>query len=1353
MKNNEEREIPDYFVWNIGVMMYYFKLTPRKFCAKMPVQLDENIFNKFQGGNQISLYLTEDINSLEYNNFSDEDKKKFDILISSIIKDKIITAYSKVVNKEYSNITVEEKFLILIKRAFNQPKELQFNVTRRRNYQPLVDEYFATDDIVSSEENDLTEKNNTLSSGRKLSEAYFKKIHDRGRFKSYTNTENERIVIKNKLKTSKNSSEYDLSELVFSPPKGINKDCSISLHGIGGTGKTFQLLSLYDLILHPENPDFETNKLPVDLKTIIPLYLELNDIRTNDNNCILYELVKRLEVESDVLINILSEQGSNVILMLDGYNEVTDGELREEIAKRICDIRRDYKTRIVITSRLDHSDMFNRINRGETAVFTQAEIQPLSQVQIDEYFGKIKVHNKTFHDLNTSEQRLVRTAQGLSMFGALLKKDSEKHIENLGMLLREYVNKIVLEEAENTEFEVYLEEIAYHMVLNGWFEITPDNLKKILDDKYIDVISNSFVKKLLIVDTKNNFEFSHQNIRDMYCALYFNKLISDINTNINCFTTNNVTINDEILVLCGNLIKNDTDIQKSINELKSKSYPNYSFILSVLIKIFAFRNENNIHTLDLEGLDLSEVSLSGYILYQKQYNPPDENGRVKINISSVKLDNTTVSEDTFENNGLKRGASTICKYTKDNVEYIIAFCSDNLIIYNTDTMKWQSIRYQFEDPKKKFGWINCVCHLKDEKKIIIGTDNGYITFFSYSDEPYINTDSDKFLKYNESCKHNSIKYGRSIESIISIKNKASFENILIASNSAGAVFVLNSDIILSNTSDKEITEVRESFKQVYNEDDFSICKLVTSDKYMFYSWGNKIFRQKLATQCETFMEWKQLKQKCIFDMYCTATYLFVNTGKEILVLSVDKGQILDSYSYSGKGNGTRQDIIKRFTKISGFDNRSDKVLIGITPEDQDRNTVPNYIVLTVEEGGNEDGGEEFFIKHYPVFGIEQTMTTFKAVSFTQDNHTFIATTSNDRSVQILSVDQEDFKAIRHLGNYDGIHHIEPISSSELLLSQYDGSVSHWKYITKSQEWRCLDVYPIHNDWVWKTKYYKDTDNNEFFFSCSYDGTVKKTNMKTYETEILIEDDDKIIDLALIESNGKLSAVFAVTTDKIISFNMTSKEKTEVQFYDNDNLHEKYPSYAIKSVTPGILKDYGTVLIAVNFYANNKKGLSNKARIYSLSSNSKIHLFEGINQDNTDDFESFTKIEELKTQNDSLIITGQKLINKNRTEQITVYTETSKEQLDFSKIKSSADLKERRIICTTIKDEQIFIGCLDGSVFNIDYNDSLEKDKLIDWEPAFLTHANLVSIFPVKMENVNWTDEQQRYRFKGYFKNL
>ena len=1209
----------------------------------------------------------------------------------------------------------------------------------------------------------------TLKQGRELSAAYLEDLGTHGRFKGYNETNGKRITIENKIKTNNYSNKsYKLYELVFE----IVPQKSISLHGKGGTGKTFQLLSLYNLIINLPN---ESNNLINKIKNCIPFYIELNNLNgyeTLDTNCILAELENNLNrlkkkrkcpfsVTNDQLIQILQDQGNNVILMLDGYNEVTDESRRKSIAKDIAEILNNYKTKIILTSRLDHSHEFGNVDRGTflNNTFEKAEVQPCSDKQVDEYFSKLGII-KTYCELTEAERRLVETAQGLSMYGELLINDPNSNFNNLGTLLQTYVEKIFFKnwtDVKKQPFWKYLEEIAYKMVLDGQFNISEIELTAFLSsnefkNKYgivtvDDIMKNEDIKNIFADDSNDDYEFTHQNFRDMYCALYLNQKLTDAIYEKQFIKSNLVTNNDEILELCGNLLKKQHIIQPLINNLKniqrnideSKISPiDYSFTLLILIRIFAFQNKNNIHKLNLENLDLSKVPLSRYTLYS-----PNDHG-----YDCITLQGATVSEDTFESNGLKRGSSTICKYTKDNNNYIVAFCSDNLVIYDTTTAKWKSIRYQFQDTEIKFGWINCACNIEEEQKIILGTDNGFVTFFSYKDEPYINTDPQQYLEYDAIYKSQKREKLCCIESIVQFKDE-NHKTIILASNSAGEIFVLDDKKIIKSSNYPEIYSVQKQFYDDYELEKFSVCKLTVNNQYMFYSWENKIFQCKLSKNIH-FTRWTTLKQPCIFDIYCTNEYLFVNTGKEILVFSIANKENIASYSYSPQNdNITRHDQLNRFTKLSKFENLSDTVIIGTSAEDQDRNTIPSYIVLSVY---NSRTDESYQIHPQGINGIGQTMTTFSAVTFAKNNpnndttHTFIATTSNDRTIQILSANIEDLSATKHYGTYDGIHHIEIISQTELLLSQYDGSVSHWEYNKNNQEWLCKDVYPIHKDWVWKARYY----NDKYFFSCSYDGTVKRTNMITYETDTLIEDNDKIIDLALVSKEEKLY-IYAVTEEKIIVYCLNDAKKDYIQFKDSDNLYTQYTGtakYAIKSISHVIGEDSNKLLLAVNFYSNGQKDLSNLSKIYELdiSNGNKIKDILAINGQSLN---NYIKIDDLTTHNDSLIITGQRQIEKEKSEQIDVY-ESKFETYNFSKIKSLSDFEERRIIYITFKEGNIFIGCLDGSVFILE-KENITAQRTIS--PTFLTHADLIAISSIDMKGVKWNNDQHKDRFKGYFKNL
>ena len=226
--------------------------------------------------------------------------------------------------------------------------------------------------------------------------------------------------------------------------------------------------------------------------------------------------------------------------------------------------------------------------------------------------------------------------------------------------------------------------------------------------------------------------------------------------------------------------------------------------------------------------------------------------------------------------------------------------------------------------------------------------------------------------------------------------------------------------------------------------------------------------------------------------------------------------------------------------------------------------------------------------------------------------------------------------------------------------------------------------------------------------------------------------------------------------KIISYDYRKNEsKAPIYIADNEGLCEQYKgdaNYAIKSISPAVGKvDEGTFFVAVNFYANKNKDFTNTARIYSVSSGN-LNLVKSINPNNADEFENYSKIDEIKKIDDSLVVTGQKNVSGVKTAVSVVYSETSSQKLNYENLKTLSDLKERRALCITMQDKQVFIGCLDGSVFTLNYDDILDESILRNLTPAFLTHANLISVYSNDMKNVLWLDNQQE-RFKGYFKNL
>lgn len=170
-----------------------------------------------------------------------------------------------------------------------------------------------------------------------------------------------------------------------------------------------------------------------------------------------------------------------------------------------------------------------------------------------------------------------------------------------------------------------------------------------------------------------------------------------------------------------------------------------------------------------------------------------------------------------------------------------------------------------------------------------------------------------------------------------------------------------------------------------------------------------------------------------------------------------------------------------------------------------------------------------------------------------------------------------------------------ISEKELLIAQYDGSVSYWK--KNSKGWRCKDVFPIHHSrWVWKVQHLNEEELS--FISCSYDGTVKHTNVVTGKTQTLISDPSHkaILDFVLtINHEGKLSAVYAITDKTVYRWNNDKEIIT-----GHLPLEPDWNEYYFRSIA---IIGEDCPYIAVNIKQKNE---SSKSIIVSWSNHSKFH---------------------------------------------------------------------------------------------------------------------------------------------------
>ena len=613
--------------------------------------------------------------------------------------------------------------------------------------------------------------------GRKLAHKLFSKIKSRGRFRGYDQTQTEkRLIVEIKDTIVSSGKEITLEEIVF-PVNESAFTHSVSLCGRGGSGKTHQFITLIDGILNGIAAESGNNQLERVQKypNIIPFYLELNKVLESNDNCILNCLSKDMKIEIQTLESILNIDRENVIIFADGMNEVTDRVLRKKIFNSICDIREEYHTRIVLSSRDDHSGLFNSCGRGKNQEFVKAEVQNLTEKQINAYFYLLKLHVR-YEDVPIATRPLLQTAQGLSMYAEMIQDDSSRTLQftKLGELLQSYCDRIMVidrdDQTTDLSFEKTLMLIAYHMVRMGKFLVEAKDLKFIIDDYALNQLKTDKKASLIFTNhSRDSYEFTHHNFRDYYAGFFLSRVIINLSKDnlegqLNKYLNNDdVTSNLEILSLCSDFL-NLKQIQSAIDLLKTYHIENHSFFLSVLIKLYSLANGNDISSLNLDNLDLRSVSLSDYKLY---YRDVARNKTI-----SISLNNAKISEDTFLQNALQTASSTICSYIYNQKEYVTAFSTTNALIYDVKDNLWKCVRNLPNN-----GWVNCCCviEMHNQPCVLLGCRNGTLNSFYPSDNT-VETFCSSIDEKNE------------IDSICCVQG-INHNSIIIFSDSAGNVFI------------------------------------------------------------------------------------------------------------------------------------------------------------------------------------------------------------------------------------------------------------------------------------------------------------------------------------------------------------------------------------------------------------------------------------------------------------------------------------------------------------------------------------------------------------------------------------
>lgn len=1068
------------------------------------------------------------------------------------------------------------------------------------------------------EGNDILCSVKTLpKSPREICYSYFvTRYKNSGRYGGYTDVKNktglfdtDKFALELSLNVDTNvnlngdiTKKYTLIEII----NNLKNSVGISLTGAGGAGKTFVLMKTIEELFKGED--------------VLPIYIPLNSF-------------SHVQVKSDspenIFINLLKEKGfgedperffeafsQKIILFLDGFNEINNVKLRLLIIDKLRNLLTRYPgMRFVLSSRINHADEFKRLGVGFDKCCEWCHICPLEKDVIEEEARKRGVDIE-FSLLPRRQQEYLRTPMGLTMFLEVSIKTGEKDIPSLGRLLYEHL-KLVYSALDYrpTRFEENLSVIAYEMTKNETFQL--NRTKFLHDHRECDIPTVGILSHdnddIEGIDEK--LEFRHQNYRDYYCAAFLRNKMSGGEAfikNLDYFNKgNSPVLNDEILQLISDITEIDI-IQSALTKISEMMYKDqalYSVAIYNLIKIASMKSDYKcIAELDLSGLNLESVNLNSL----KLYNPekPEQ---------TTKLKNTLYTKRTF----LQPGHSLACRAACRIGNICITMSNLNVYSYNADNSQWKPTPFKMKllgdarefDPSVHKGNLPSIrtCAYVGNNNIAIGMNDGSIFLMTVDF-----TDSEDglptscFSRQVYSLKEENGKMTATFidgEGAVSatVYSVGSEDNSFISSSEhqvnnlkTEKVIALGDGEMLVSFSNGEIHKLKVVGDSVQLVDRNKIehaenvsVSLCASDDAVYISGGLDLYvcyKKELKSLARlTTLQDDSLKNFKIQDICYVSGGVLANLS-----------DIVAKHDYGENINGETSSSV--FYLISAAKRTVGRVM-AVSKRKEHRDKFFGYTQFTVDEtlykdtafcgvDGNDGvpSSDLYEIKisrnrsrvAIVVTGANtsgmQKLTTYSALPLSDK---LIGTCSRDRSFQVMRIGHETMPIFLS-GSHDGVCDIKIYENDDelyLIAASYDGCISRWYYSVWEDMWRCCNVYNIHSDWVWRI-----ADDGKYVYSASYDGTVRKTDLETEKSEILLNvgEETQIISVALC---GDI--VYAVSWDKLYWYDGSAEEENRMT-----------GEYDLSSYGKGRLAySYDNNLYIV---VNDKKNKKDTATVYLLS---------------------------------------------------------------------------------------------------------------------------------------------------------
>lgn len=917
---------------------------------------------------------------------------------------------------------------------------------------------------------------------------------------------------------------------------------NVMITGSGGCGKTYSLLCCAEQMLSSE-----------DSMTNIPLYIPLNTFNGSDFKGIEAYVIDKIKIYYDndyskaeqAYNKFLSEYGKNgrkLIFLCDGFNEVISKELQTKIVQNIRELQHNDLYRFVITSRYNLSSTFANISGDiSNSGFTAYNVNDLDDDVVEAYVEKFlrnqgiaddqiqKIINDELCEVskNSDDNKkhkvkdIYKKPMAIVMFCglhsssayAINNSDFYSSIKRLGELLHDFIMCIKIgnhsAESKDKHFS-FLQYLGYRMNVDGVFTISRAAFNRYCEDfikqfgmsdmSAQEIFQNSFVNDVMKYESGvnnliNAISFNHQNFRDYFAASFLREFIcSGDCSHIAEFIGIEKKIPNETSVLLAELlgeykvIENDealspdnTYVQTLLRDNSSQLNPS---TVAYLINLAVIGRKNDLSQFDFSGLDLSLTKLNGVEL-----SVGSGKERVK-----AKFHNAIITKETFAPVG-HAGAPLVMFFIENR--FVVSFSKNTICSFDMKTGVQRVVGEYSEEV------IISAVHISNTKKIVTGDAVGILSLWKYD-------------VVNDKLSLSLVKQYNLLDSVYMFaaddrKKRARIQDICIWGNdhilfsvSCGDVFSVDAE--LSNIPVLKLSLCSEG-------DEYSrFCRVKSNGNDFYVSYGNKVYKNKIE-QCLTM----PMAKGCIYD------FLLVNIESCLTVLvnfrgdkNNSEGAVSVIYKFDEvQFDNSESCFIKSFREENhsvssqGFTgwNRFSSLLDDcscayLCANTNDDSMTPSVYKLSFEPVYDEDDEvEDIKVEYEAVFGNKHIMSVECVLPFTYNERKYLATSSTDRSVEILDISATENTLIYHLPGYtDGVTCMKVVDDKTIYTSHYSGEVCKW-HKNKANKWLCTIMSKPHTNWVWIVDC-ACTESERYIVGGSYDHSVSLTNDRTGNSLVL-----------------------------------------------------------------------------------------------------------------------------------------------------------------------------------------------------------------------------------------------------------